>query len=102
MLLGCVGNDAYGYRIRQSLEKAGVKPLVEVTDEHKTSRCAVAIHLKERCLMPQIMASTMLSMDFVEKNLVYTHLTYRKQLSKLKSYMLRDTLSLRNMTLFNF
>jgi adenosine kinase len=69
MLLGCIGNDTYGQKIQDALQKVNVKNLLEINQEHKTSRCACGIYLKERCLMPQIRASTLLSMDFVEKNL---------------------------------
>lgn len=69
LLLGCIGNDNYGKLISEELEKSKVKPLLEVRDDMKSSRCAVAIHLKERCLVPQIRASTMLSLDFVNKNM---------------------------------
>lgn len=69
MLLGCIGNDSYGEKILDALSKAGVKPVLEVRDDLLTSRCAVGIHLKERCLLPEIRASTMLSTDFVQKNL---------------------------------
>jgi adenosine kinase len=69
MLLGCIGKDSYGDKIVEGLNKAGVKPLLEVRDDFKSSRCGVAIHNKERCLLPEIRASTMLSMDFVQKNL---------------------------------
>jgi sugar/nucleoside kinase (ribokinase family) len=68
-LLGCIGNDSYGKTIQGALEKAGVEPLLEISKEHKSSRCACAIFLRERCLMPQIRASTHLSMDFVNKNI---------------------------------
>jgi adenosine kinase len=69
MLLGCIGNDSYGKRIEEALAKAGVKPVLEVNNENQSSRCGVGIHLKERCLIPDIRASSKLSMDFVEKNL---------------------------------
>lgn len=69
MLLGCIGNDNYGNKIQEALNHVGVKPLLEIREDFQSSRCAVGIHLKERCLMPQIRASTMLSTEFVEKNL---------------------------------
>jgi adenosine kinase len=69
MLLGCIGNDSYGKRIEEALAKAGVKPVLEVNDQHQSSRCGVGIHLKERCLIPDIRASSKLSMEFVQKNL---------------------------------
>ena len=69
MLLGCIGGDNYGQKISEALNSAGVKPILEVREDLKSSRCAVGIHLKERCLMPEIRASTMLSMDFVKSNL---------------------------------
>lgn len=69
MLLGCIGEDDYGVKINDALSKAGVKSLLEVKSDIKSSRCGVGIHLKERCLLPQIRASTMLSMDYVNTNL---------------------------------
>jgi adenosine kinase len=69
MFLGCIGNDSYGTKIQDELNKAGVKSLLEVREDIKSSRCGVGIHLKERCLLPQIRASTMLSTEFVQKNL---------------------------------
>ncbi len=69
MLLGCIGNDSYGNKIAEALEQVGVVPVLEKREDFLSSRCAVAVHLKERCLIPEIRASTMLSMDFVEKNL---------------------------------
>jgi sugar/nucleoside kinase (ribokinase family) len=69
MLLGCIGNDSYGQKIKQSLEKDNAIPLLEINSNYSSSRCAVAICLKERCLLPEIRASTHLSMDFVQKNI---------------------------------
>lgn len=69
MLLGCIGKDNYGTKISENLEKVNVKPLLEVKDDLLSSRCGVGICQKERCLVPQIRASTMLSMDFVNANM---------------------------------
>ena len=69
MLLGCIGNDSYGKKISEALQQANVDPILEMREDMLSSRCAVAVHLKERCLVPEIRASTMLSMDFVDKNL---------------------------------
>lgn len=46
-----------------------MKPLLEISEDQLTSRCGVAVHLKERCLVPQIRASTHLSPEFVQKNI---------------------------------
>ncbi len=70
MLLGCIGDDAYGKRLQEELNKSGVLPILEVNKEILTSRCAVAVYRKERCLVPQIRASTLLTDDFVDKNIV--------------------------------
>jgi adenosine kinase len=69
MLLGCIGNDSYGSKISENLEKVNVKPLLEIREDVLSSRCGVGICKKERCLVPQIRASTMLSMDFVNNNM---------------------------------
>merc|ERR1712032_1723284 len=50
-------------------QKVNVKPLLEVKEDILSSRCGVGICQKERCLVPQIRASTMLSMDFVDANM---------------------------------
>lgn len=70
MLLGCIGDDDYGKRLQDELNKSGVHPVLEINKENLTSRCAVGVYQKERCLVPQIRASTLLSNDFVEKNIV--------------------------------
>ena len=69
MLLGCIGSDNYGKKIEENLKAVNVEPLTEVRSDVESSRCGVGIYKKERCLVPQIRASNMLSMDFVEKNL---------------------------------
>lgn len=68
MLLGCIGNDEYGKKIIHELEKVGVKPVLETTDSYPSSRCGAAIFKKERCLIPEIMASRHLSESFVNQN----------------------------------
>ena len=50
MLLGCVGNDEYGRRIKSELEKAGVKHVLETTEEYPSSRCGAAIFEKKDVL----------------------------------------------------
>lgn len=69
MVLGCIGKDSYGEKIIENLSHVNVKPLLEVREDHKSSRCGVGIFEKERCLIPEIRASTHLSMDFVSSNL---------------------------------
>ena len=69
MLLGCIGNDNYGKKISENLAAVNVKPLLEVRDDRESSRCGVGIFLKERVLVPEIRASTMLSMEWVNKNM---------------------------------
>lgn len=69
MLLGCIGKDNYGNKISENLQKVNVKPLLETKEDVLSSRCGVGICQKERCLVPQIRASTMLSMDFVNSNM---------------------------------
>jgi adenosine kinase len=68
MLLGCVGNDEYGKKLKTELDKVEVKSILETNQEHPTSRCGAAIFKKERCLIPHIMASRHLSENFVNQN----------------------------------
>jgi sugar/nucleoside kinase (ribokinase family) len=69
MLLGCIGDDDYGKRLQDELNKSGVLPILEIKKDNLTSRCAVAIYKKERCLITQI-RSTLLTNNFVETNIV--------------------------------
>ena len=68
-MLGCVGNDVYKDKIINALQESGVTPLLQVNNQMNSSRCAVGIFKKERCLVPEIKASNTLSEEFVEKNL---------------------------------
>lgn len=69
-LIGCIGNDEYGKIIKKELEIVGVSTdFVELNKDELTSRCGCGILKKERCLMPQIRASSKLSMDFVKQNI---------------------------------
>lgn len=69
MLLGCIGKDSYGNKISENLAAVNVNPLLEIREDRESSRCGVGIFLKERVLVPEIRASTMLSMDWVNKNM---------------------------------
>lgn len=70
ILLGCVGNDEYGRKLKSELEKVHVRSILETNEVKPTSRCGAAIFKKERCLIPQIMASGFLSDEFVNQNKV--------------------------------
>ena len=67
-MLGSVGNDINKDRVINSLKANGVNPLLQIIPNMKTSRCAVGIYKKERCLLPEINASNFLSEDFVSQN----------------------------------
>jgi len=69
MLLGSIGKDEYGDKIQSALSKVGVRPVLDTINDALTSRCAVGIHKSERCLMPEIRASTKLSPEFVSQNI---------------------------------
>lgn len=68
-MLGCVGNDTYNEKIIKALEENGVCPLLQVNNECASSRCGVGIYKKDRCLVPQIIASNTLSMDYVKEKI---------------------------------
>ncbi|MCQ2818634.1 MAG: PfkB family carbohydrate kinase [archaeon] len=68
-MLGCTGDDEYRQKIIDALQDIGVTPLFQMNKENVTSRCGVAILDKERCLVPQIKASNLLSQDFVDANI---------------------------------
>lgn len=69
-LIGCIGNDDYGKKISATLESLNVLGLLETHKTKKSSRCGCGIHLKERCLLPEINASNELSLDFVKSHQV--------------------------------
>lgn len=67
-MLGAVGNDIYKDKIFNSLREAKVEPMLEILQE-KTSRCGVGIYKKDRCLVPDIQASSKLSKEFIDEKL---------------------------------
>ena len=67
-MLGCVGNDLYKDKVENALKLNGVIPLLQEIPNMQTSRCAVGIYKKERCLVPQIRASNCLSEEFIKSN----------------------------------
>ena len=68
-MLGSVGNDKLKDKVINSLISCGVKPLLQIISDKETSRCAVGIYKKERCLLPEIRASSFLSEDFIKQNI---------------------------------
>lgn len=68
-LIGCIGKDEYGSKIKSELEKVGVEPILEESEKELTSRCACGIIGNARCLLPEIRASSKLSKSFVEINI---------------------------------
>lgn len=79
-LLGCIGKDEYGNKISNALSNLNVLGLLETHPTKKSSRCGVAIHKKERCLLPEINASNELSLDFVKSKQVTKILINRTKL----------------------
>ena len=68
-MLGATGKDGYRNKIEDAFQFAGVKPLLEIIPDKETSRCGVGINKKERCLLPQIRASNMISDEYIQKNM---------------------------------
>ncbi len=68
-MLGATGKDSYRNKIIDALDFAGVKYLLECIPDKQTSRCGVGIHKKERCLLPEIRASNMISIDFIRSHM---------------------------------
>ena len=67
-MLGCVGDDLYKEKVENALKLNGVIPLLQMMPNMQTSRCAVGVYKKERCLVPQIKASNNLSEEFIKNN----------------------------------
>lgn len=68
-IVGCIGKDNYGEILLESLKKVDVETVFELSETELTSRCAVGVVNKERCLVPQIRASNKLSLDFIKNKL---------------------------------
>ena len=68
-MLGATGKDTYRNKIEDAFDFAGVKPLLECIPDKETSRCGVGINKKERCLLPQIRASNMISEKYIKDNM---------------------------------
>ena len=68
-MLGSVGDDINKDKIINSLKLSNIKPLFEIIPNTKTSRCAVGIYNKERCLLSDIIASNYLSENFISQHL---------------------------------
>ena len=68
-MLGATGKDSYRNKIEDAFQFAGVKPLLEIIPDKETSRCGVGINKKERCLLPQIRASNMISRQYIDDNM---------------------------------
>jgi adenosine kinase len=69
IMIGCVGKDKYGEQIIDGLKKVNVDPILEISETELSSRCACGIIDNVRCLLPQIRASSKLSLSFVQNNL---------------------------------
>ena len=67
-MLGSVGDDNYSIKVINSLKAYGVNPLLQIIPKMHTSRCAVGIYQKERCLVPEIKASNFLTEDYISQN----------------------------------
>ena len=67
-MLGATGNDGYRDKIINALKGAGVKELLQPIPNVDTSRCGVGIYKKERCLLPEIKASNLLTEEFVDEH----------------------------------
>jgi len=68
-MLGCVGDDKYGEKILDALKENNIIPLIQKAEGVQTSRCGVGIYKKDRCLVPQILASNKLTKQFVQEHM---------------------------------
>ena len=67
-MLGATGKDKYKDKIINALSSAGVKNLLQEIPDKLTSRCGVGIYKRERCLLPEIIASNCLTKEFVSEH----------------------------------
>ena len=74
-MLGATGADTYRDKIINSFNQLGVNHILEKIPNAQTSRCGVGIHMKERCLLPEIRASNLITDEFIgEKQVeIYKH-----------------------------
>lgn len=68
-MLGCVGEDEYKYKIYNSLIDCGVNPILEISKNEKTSKCAVCICNKKTYYVAYIAASKNLDEQFITNKL---------------------------------
>ena len=71
-LFGCIGNDKNGENFSASLNKLNILGLLEINEKYSTSRCAVGIYQKERCLLADVNASCHLSTYYLISHQVCT------------------------------
>ncbi len=93
ILLGSVGKDLYSNKIIDSLNEVGVESLLEIKEDIQTSRCAVGVVNKERCLVGDIQASKYLSLDFVKKN---NKVIEQAEIALIEGYFITDRLEIVN------
>ena len=68
-MLGATGADTYRDKIINSFNQLGVNHILEKIPNAQTSRCGVGIHMKERCLLPEIRASNLITDEFIKENM---------------------------------
>ena len=89
-MLGAVGNDVYKDKIINALKDARVEPLLEIKQQ-KTSICGVGIYKKDRCLVPDIQASKLLSKEFIEEK---KHSIFEHEVLLIEGYYLKENYEL--------
>ena len=67
-MLGSVGDDIYKDKVINALKIYGVNPLLQIIPNMHTSRCAIGLNKKERCLVTDIRASNFLTENFIKEN----------------------------------
>jgi adenosine kinase len=68
-VLGSVGQDIYGQRYKDLLQKEDICPVFEEIEETNTGVCAVYCHNKDRGHVTDLGASTQISQNFFKRNL---------------------------------
>ena len=69
-MLGCVGEDEYKYKIYNALIDCGVNPILQISKNENTSKCAVCIYNKKTYYMADIAASKNIDEEFITNKLL--------------------------------
>ena len=66
--MGCISNDEYAEKLKESMTSYGVKGIYQIDEATPTGTCACLIDNKERSLVANISAANNFKIDFLREN----------------------------------